>query len=141
MGLNQFQKCQGVRGHLRSAFESFRLKCNNQTQEASYQICEDYLRSFTDSSARLIHFPRWCCFRAITPRALRVDSFRRCFITEYSPTDRLDKDIRLMKAANITVARIAESTWGTLEPQEGVFNFSHVDCVLNAMDKAGIKSS
>src|ERR1700733_7993840 len=58
---------------------------------------------------------------------------------EYSPTARLDEDVRMMKATGITVIRIAESTWGTLEPQEGVFDFSHVDRVLNAMDKAGIK--
>ena len=65
--------------------------------------------------------------------------FGAAYYEEYSPTDRLDEDIRMMKAANITVVRIAESTWGTLEPQEGVFDFSHVDRVLNAMDKAGIK--
>ena len=44
-----------------------------------------------------------------------------------------------MKQAGITVVRIAESTWSTEEPKEGVFDFSHVDRVLNAMDKAGIK--
>jgi beta-galactosidase len=61
------------------------------------------------------------------------------YYEKYSPTDRLDDDVRMMKATGITVVRIAESTWGTLEPQEGVFDFSHVDRVLNAMDKAGIK--
>ncbi len=70
---------------------------------------------------------------------LKTILFGAAYYEEYSPTDRLDEDIRLMKAANITVIRIAESTWGTLEPQEGVFDFSHVDRVLNAMDKAGIK--
>ena len=70
---------------------------------------------------------------------LKTILFGAAYYEEYSPTDRLDEDIRLMKAANITVVRIAESTWGTLEPQEGVFDFSHVDRVLNAMDKAGIK--
>ena len=65
--------------------------------------------------------------------------FGAAYYEEYSPTDRLDEDVRMMKATGITVVRIAESTWGTLEPQEGVFDFSHVDRVLNAMDKAGIK--
>ena len=64
--------------------------------------------------------------------------FGAAYYEEYSPADRLDEDIRMMKAANITVVRIAESTWGTLEPRPGVFDFSHVDRVLNAMDKAGI---
>ena len=44
----------------------------------------------------------------------------------------------MMKATGINVVRIAESTWGTLEPKRGVFDFSHVDRVLDAMDKAGI---
>jgi beta-galactosidase len=65
--------------------------------------------------------------------------FGAAYYEEYSPTDRLDDDVRMMKATGITVIRIAESTWGTLEPQEGVFDFSHVDRVLNAMNKAGIK--
>jgi beta-galactosidase len=45
----------------------------------------------------------------------------------------------MMKAAGISVVRIAESTWGTLEPQEGVFDFSHIDRTLAAMNKQGIK--
>ncbi|MGA8026245.1 MAG: beta-galactosidase [Bryobacteraceae bacterium] len=61
------------------------------------------------------------------------------YYEEYAPTDRLDQDIRMMKATGITVVRIAESTWGTLEPLQGVFDFSHVDRVLDGMDKAGIK--
>jgi beta-galactosidase len=65
--------------------------------------------------------------------------FGAAYYEEYSPTDRLGEDVRMMKATGITVVRIAESTWGTLEPQEGEFDFSHVDRVLNAMDNAGIK--
>ena len=65
--------------------------------------------------------------------------FGAAYYEEYAPTDRLDEDVRMMKETGISVVRIAESTWGTLEPQEGVFDFSHVDRVLNAMDKAGIK--
>ena len=61
------------------------------------------------------------------------------YYEEYSPTDRLDEDVRMMKATGITVVRIAESTWGTLETSPGVFDFSHVDRVLHAMDKAGIR--
>ena len=65
--------------------------------------------------------------------------FGAAYYEEYAPTDRLDEDVRMMKATGITVVRIAESTWGTLEPKPGVFDFSHVDRVLAAMDKAGIK--
>ena len=38
--------------------------------------------------------------------------------------NRLDKDIQMMKAAGINVVRIAESTWSTVEPQDGVYDFS-----------------
>ncbi|WP_143462146.1 beta-galactosidase [Levilactobacillus enshiensis] len=58
---------------------------------------------------------------------------------EYLPVDRLDKDIEMMTAANINVVRIGESTWGTYEKQDGVFDFSPLDKVLDAMHDAGIK--
>ena len=58
---------------------------------------------------------------------------------EYLPYDRLDKDIQMMKDAGINLVRIAESTWSTMEPQDGVFDFSTVDKVLDAMYKADIK--
>ena len=45
---------------------------------------------------------------------------------EYLPYDRLDEDIKMMKAAGINVVRIAESTWSTYEKQEGQFDFSTV---------------
>src|SRR5271165_552293 len=65
--------------------------------------------------------------------------FGAAYYEEYAPSDRLDEDVQMMKATGITVVRIAESTWGTLEPKPGIFDFSHVDRVLTAMDKAGIK--
>jgi len=61
------------------------------------------------------------------------------YYDEYMPYDRLDKDVGMMKEADINVVRIAESTWSTLEPQEGVYDFSHIDRVLNAMNAAGIQ--
>ncbi|WP_291122832.1 beta-galactosidase [Flavobacterium sp. UBA6046] len=60
------------------------------------------------------------------------------YYDEYMPYDRLDKDVKMMKEAGINVVRIAESTWSTVEPQDGVFDFTHIDRVLNAMHKAGI---
>lgn len=60
------------------------------------------------------------------------------YYDEYMPYDRLEKDVRMMKAAGINVVRIAESTWSTVEPQEGVYDFHHIDRVLDAMHKAGI---
>lgn len=62
------------------------------------------------------------------------------YYDEYIPSalDRLEKDIAMMKDAGINVVRIAESTWSTLEPQDGVFDFTSIDRVLSAMDKNGI---
>lgn len=61
------------------------------------------------------------------------------YYSEYTPVDRVDEDARMMKEAGISVVRIAESTWGTLERTEGVFDFSHVDRMLAAFHKVGIK--
>ena len=60
------------------------------------------------------------------------------YYDEYMPTDRIDTDVAMMQAAGITVVRIAESTWSTLEPQPGVFDFTHVDRALDAIEAAGI---
>ncbi|HZG55615.1 beta-galactosidase [Paenibacillus sp.] len=60
------------------------------------------------------------------------------YYDEYMPYERLEEDIRMMKAAGINFVRIAESTWSTHEPQNGVFDFSSVDRVLEAMHRAGI---
>ena len=60
------------------------------------------------------------------------------YYDEYMPCERLKEDVELMKKAKINLVRIAESTWSTYEPQKGVFDFSHVDRVLDAMEQAGI---
>jgi beta-galactosidase len=64
--------------------------------------------------------------------------FGAAYYDEYMPTDRIETDVEMMKAAHITVVRIAESTWSTLEPQPGVFDFTHVDRALDAFEQAGI---
>ena len=64
--------------------------------------------------------------------------FGAAYYDEYMPYDRLEEDVAMMKKANINTVRIAESTWSTCEPQEGVFDFSHVERVIDAMEKADI---
>ena len=61
------------------------------------------------------------------------------YYSEYTPSDRLEEDIRLMKEAGLTVVRVGESTWSLFEPQEGVFEFAWMDRILDAMHEAGIK--
>ena len=60
------------------------------------------------------------------------------YYDEYMPYDRLAEDIRLMKQAGMNLVRIAESTWSTWEPQDGVYDFYHLDRVLDAMEQADI---
>lgn len=60
------------------------------------------------------------------------------YYEEYLPYNRLEKDVEMMKAAGINVVRIAESTWSTCEPKEGIFDFSHVTRVIDAMEAAEI---
>eukprot|EP01136_Pigoraptor_vietnamica_P008518 Opistho-1_new@43945 len=64
--------------------------------------------------------------------------FGVAYYDEYMPYDRLEKDVAMMKEAGINVVRIAESTWSTVESQDNVYDFSHIDRVLNAMHKGGI---
>lgn len=64
--------------------------------------------------------------------------FGAAYYDEYMPYERLYKDVAMMKKAGINTVRIAESTWSTCEPQEGVFDFSHVERVMDAMEEAGI---
>lgn len=64
--------------------------------------------------------------------------FGAAYYDEYMPCERLAQDVAMMKKAGINTVRIAESTWSTCEPQEGIFDFSHVERVMDAMEKAGI---
>jgi beta-galactosidase len=61
------------------------------------------------------------------------------YYSEYTPTDRLDEDIRLMKQAGLSVVRVGESTWSLYEPQDGVFRFEWMDRILDKLHAAGIK--
>ena len=61
------------------------------------------------------------------------------YYAEYTPTDRLDEDIRLMKEAGLTVVRVGESTWSLFEPHDGQFEFAWMDRILDALHRAGIK--
>ena len=57
--------------------------------------------------------------------------FGAAYYDEYMPCERLEEDIRMMKKAGINTVRIAESTWSTCEPQEGMFDESPQDDCIN----------
>ncbi|WEV75047.1 beta-galactosidase [Bifidobacterium sp. ESL0800] len=66
--------------------------------------------------------------------------FGAAYYDEYVPRglDRVDKDMEMMRHIGIDTIRIAESTWSTCEPQPGVFDFSHIDRVLDTAERHGI---
>jgi len=64
--------------------------------------------------------------------------FGAAYYDEYMPCERLKEDVQMMLKAGVNTVRIAESTWSTCEPQEGVFDFSHIEKVMDAMEEAGI---
>ncbi|MCR5216785.1 MAG: beta-galactosidase, partial [Lachnospiraceae bacterium] len=61
------------------------------------------------------------------------------YYDEYMPYERMEEDLRLMKAAGMNTIRIAESTWSTWEPREGEFDFSKLHHMLREAKKAGIR--
>ena len=54
------------------------------------------------------------------------------YYLEYLPEDRLETDMTLLQEAGFNLIRIAESTWSTWEPEDGVFDFSKLKRVLEA---------
>ena len=65
--------------------------------------------------------------------------FGAAYYDEYLPYDRIETDMEMMKKAHINVIRIAESTWSTWEPQDGVFDFAHLHRMLKASSEHGIQ--
>jgi len=82
-----------------------------------------------------------CASAAVLAQAPQMDRllYGVAYYDEYMPYDRLEQDVRMMQDAGINVVRIAESTWSTLEPQDGTFDFTHIDRVLDAMHRASIR--
>ena len=64
--------------------------------------------------------------------------FGAAYYSEYLPYDRVEQDMEMMERAGMNVIRIAESTWSTIEPQEGVFDFTHLDKMLDAARRHNI---
>ncbi|MBQ1894322.1 MAG: beta-galactosidase [Clostridiales bacterium] len=64
--------------------------------------------------------------------------FGAAYYDEYMPYDRIDKDFELMKQAGMNVIRIAESTWSTWEPEDGVFDFGKLHIMLSKAREYGL---
>lgn len=74
-----------------------------------------------------------------TPPEFPTILYGAAYYHEYMPTDRLDKDVAMIKAAGFNVVRLGESTWSLWEPENGRFEYAWMDRVIDAMGKAGIK--
>ncbi len=64
--------------------------------------------------------------------------FGAAYYSEYLPYDRVEKDMEMMEKAGMNTIRIAESTWSTIEPRDGVFDFTHLDKMLDAAARHNI---
>ena len=54
-------------------------------------------------------------------------------------SEKIKKDIQLMKAAGLNVVRMGHLAWDSYEPSEGNFDFVWFDKVMDMMNDAGIK--
>ena len=66
-------------------------------------------------------------------------AYGAAYYLEYMPYDRIDTDFRWMKEAGMNLIRIAESTWSTLEPRDGEFDFRHIDRMLEKAGEYGLQ--
>ncbi|MGP8187182.1 MAG: beta-galactosidase [Terracidiphilus sp.] len=57
---------------------------------------------------------------------------------EQWPESRWDADLTLMQQAGIRVVRVAEFSWGKMEPSEGQYDFGWLDRVIDAAAKHNI---
>jgi len=62
------------------------------------------------------------------------------YYPEHWPEERWPEDIRLMQEAGLTVVRMGEFAWSTLEPSEGQFDLDWLDRVIGLLAEAGIAS-
>ena len=52
----------------------------------------------------------------------------------------VEADAQLMKQAGFTVARLGDLVWDSMEPQEGVYDFSWLTDAVQILSKSGVKS-
>ena len=60
------------------------------------------------------------------------------YYPEHWPEDRWPEDIRLMREAGLTVVRMGEFAWSSLEPSAGEFRFDWLERVISLLASAGI---
>jgi len=76
---------------------------------------------------------------ASLPRGPRLH-LGAAYYPEHWPEECWPEDIRLMQEAGLTVVRMAEFAWSTLEPAAGEFHFDWLERAIAALASAGIVS-
>jgi beta-galactosidase len=66
--------------------------------------------------------------------------FGTSYYPEQWPEERWPEDIRLMREAGLTVVRMAEFAWSSMEAGTGKFNFDWLDRVINLLATEGIET-
>ena len=61
------------------------------------------------------------------------------YYPEHWPESRWPEDIRLMKEAGLTVTRMAEFAWSSMEPAPGDFKLDWLERAINLCAEAGIQ--
>jgi len=61
-----------------------------------------------------------------------------CYYPELWPEERWAKDAVLMREAGLNVARLAEFAWAKLEPEEGTYDFTWLDRVIDLLSQSEI---
>lgn len=61
------------------------------------------------------------------------------YYPEHWPRELWQQDIDLMVKTGVTTVRIAEFSWGLLEPKEGQFDFEWLDTAVKMLGEAGIE--
>jgi len=59
---------------------------------------------------------------------------------EHWPEERWPEDVRLMREAGMTVSRIAEFAWSTMEPRDGVFEFGWLERAIDLLAENGLRA-
>jgi len=62
------------------------------------------------------------------------------YYPEHWPEERWPEDVRLMRLAGLTVVRMAEFAWSTLEPAAGEFHFDWLDRAIDLLASHGIST-
>lgn len=64
--------------------------------------------------------------------------FGTAYYDEYQPTPNLDRDIQLIRDANMNVIRVGEGSWSHWEPEDGKFSLDWLQPVLDKAHENGI---